>query len=297
MNAQPILGEVSSSGGLLRIGLLGRSKGNKVGIRDKVTAAIHNLELHKKEVQTLRKRLQDRSNRLFENVVVAIQANENDKATIYANENIEIKKIMGILWTAELALTQFVLRLESIRDVGEAVNEMSLAFGVIKGMEKTLQGFPAEMSTIQSNIQNTLTEMMSDLGQIAPDLHVNLETSDGEQILEEAMKYLDEQIVKKELSVQPSQVPGSSQFEEAKKTALLASAEDEDEDPFKISLVKVPAVELDEAVSQHLRDKSGRLDVYETAAAVGAPVDDVEKTVMKLVSEGRLKLDRRSEQA
>jgi division protein CdvB (Snf7/Vps24/ESCRT-III family) len=294
LDDEPVLGEIGCSGGLLKIAILRRSKDKKVGIRDRLTSAIRSLELHRNEVQNLRRRLQERSSRMFENVVIAIQANENEKATIYANENIEIKKAMKVLWNAELALTQFVLRLESIRDVGEAVAEMEQAFGVVRGMEKVLHGLPVEMNTVQSNIQNTLTEMMNDLGQVAPDIHINLETASGEEILEEAIRYLDQQTARKELTSvsEDIQLQGLSQLEQAKETAQLATGDDQEagEDGFRIDLVKTPAISLDEAVSQYLGEKPGRLDLYQTAAAVGANVDDVEKTVMKLVSEGKLRL-------
>jgi len=123
---------------------------------------------------------------MFESVVISLQLGEKDKATIYANENAEIKKILKALRTSELALIQVILRLESIRDVGEAIKQMEQAFGVIKGMGKVLEGMSVQMNIAQDNIQNTLNETMAELQQLAPDLRLDVQTSNGEQIVEEA---------------------------------------------------------------------------------------------------------------
>lgn len=153
----------------MKLGAWGRQRDRKEGIRDRVVDAITKLEQHRRGVQALRKRLQDRSNRIFESVVVCIQLGEKDKATIYANENAEVKRIMKALRSAELALTQVMLRLESIRDVGEAMKEMEQAFTVIKSMGKVIQGMSMQMNLAQDNIQSTLNETMAELQQLAPD--------------------------------------------------------------------------------------------------------------------------------
>lgn len=276
----------------MKLGAWGRQRDRKEGIRDRVVDAITKLEQHRRGVQALRKRLQDRSNRIFESVVVCIQLGEKDKATIYANENAEVKRIMKALRSAELALTQVMLRLESIRDVGEAMKEMEQAFTVIKSMGKVIQGMSMQMNLAQDNIQSTLNETMAELQQLAPDLKLDVQTSSGEQIVEEAMKYIEEQVSAEGLPDASAILNNPEKYAQpgAGSSPLLAAGE-ESEDEFKIDLVSSPR-QIDDLVSNYINSKGGRLDIYDAATAVGASVDDVERTIIKLVSEGKIKLKR-----
>jgi division protein CdvB (Snf7/Vps24/ESCRT-III family) len=280
----------------LKLMAWGGERERKEGVKGRVVEAIRKLELHRKEVQILSRRLQERSNRIFESVLASLQAGEKDRANVYATENVEIKKVINVLRTAELALTQVILRLESIRDVGEAISEMEQAFGVIKGMGRVLEGMSVEMSVAQDNIQKTLTETMAELQQLAPDLRIDLQASNGEEIVEEALKYLEEQLVKQELPEPSGHLTGYDKLEEAKKNALLATSDTEEEE-FKIDVVGTPKAPLEDQVSKYISSRGGKFDVYDTARAVGAPVDEVEKSVLKLVTEGKLKLEHREDGA
>lgn len=269
-----------------------RQKEKKEGLRDKVLEAIRKLEYHRKEVQNLRKRMQERSSRVFESVVVCLQLGEKDKATIYANENAEIKKILRALRIAELALTQVILRMESIRDVGEAIKEMEQAFGVIRGMGKLLQGMSVQMNIAQDNIQNTLNETMAELQQLSPDLRIDVNASNGEQIVEEAKRYIEQQVSAENLP-EPSKL--LQEIEDIEKSMqdrqLLATGSDEEEH-FRIDMVSTPRSNIDDAVSSYIKSKGGKLDIYDTANALGAPVEEVERSIIKLASEGKIKLRR-----
>jgi hypothetical protein len=75
-----------------------------------------------------------------------------------------------------------------------------------------------------------------------------------------------------------------------KRTALLAAGEG-DEDPFKIDIFQSSGPKpLEDAVATYVNSQGGKLNVYEAAIALNAPLDEVEKTVIKLVREGRVKV-------
>ncbi|MDG6940081.1 MAG: hypothetical protein JRN39_06750 [Nitrososphaerota archaeon] len=257
------------------------------GAKGRVADAIRKLELHRREMVTLRGRMQDRSSRMLEGVIASLQKKERERATLYASENVEIKKIIRVLKTAELALTQVILRLESIKDVGDAMSQMEQAFGVIRGMGKALSGLYSEMSNIQNSIQNTLTNTMSELGHVAPDLTIDVQTSSGEEIVQEAMRFVEAKFEGREAE-EPR--PRQELFERA---AELLGAEEEERAALTVAAASGPA--LEEAVSSYIT-RAGRLDVYEAATAIGEPVDSVERAVIKLVSEGKLKLPEQGEQ-
>ncbi|MGA1975422.1 MAG: hypothetical protein ABSG92_07275 [Conexivisphaerales archaeon] len=266
------------------------SKKADADLRGKISDAIRRLELHRREVETLRHRLEERRVKLFEIIVSSVQKQERERASVYANEHVEVKKIIRVLVTCELALTQVILRLESIRDIGDAMTEMGHAFKVIKGVGTVLNGLSADVMNVQEDIQNTLNDTMAELGQVAPNLNIDVNTSSGEEIVEEAMKFLENEIESADLPEPITAAPDPTTFDKVKRTALLAAGEDE-EDPFKIDIFQSSARKpLEDAVSSYINSQGGKLNVYEAAVALNAPLDEVEKVVIKLVREGRVKV-------
>ncbi len=266
------------------------SKKTEANLRDRISEAIRKLELHRRDVESLRHRLEERRVKLFETIVSSVQKQERERASVYANEHVEVKKIIRVLVTCELALTQVILRLESIRDIGDAMTEMGHAFKVIKGVGTVLNGLSADVMNVQEDIQDTLNNTMAELGQVAPNLNIDVNTSSGEEIVEEAMRYLENEITNTDLPEPITAAPDPSAFDRVKHTALLAAGE-EDEDPFKIDIFQSSAHKpLEDAVSNYISSQGGKLNVYEAAVALNAPLDEVEKVVIKLVREGRVKV-------
>jgi len=266
------------------------SKKAEENLREKISDAIRKLELHRREVETLRHRLEERRVKLFDIIVSSVQKQEKDRASVYANEHVEVKRIIKVLITCELALTQVILRLESIRDIGDAMTEMGHAFKVIKGVGTVLNGLSADVTNVQEDIQNTLNDTMAELGQVAPSLNIDVNTSSGEEIVEEAMQYLENEITNSDLPEPITAAPDPTAFDKVKRTALLAAGEDE-EDPFRIDIFQSSKGKpLEDAVANYVNSQGGKLNVYETAVALNAPLDDVERVVIKLVREGRVKV-------
>src|SRR2546427_7471854 len=94
--------------------LLGIKRGGDY--KAKVLVAIKNIEFHRKELDSLKGRLAERRLRLFDMTVRAIQENEKPKAGIYASEHTEVMKVIKVVTTSELALTQVMLRMQSITE-------------------------------------------------------------------------------------------------------------------------------------------------------------------------------------
>jgi division protein CdvB (Snf7/Vps24/ESCRT-III family) len=266
------------------------SKKAEENLREKISDAIRKLELHRREVETLRHRLEERRVKLFDIIVSSVQKQERERASVYANEHVEVKKIIRVLVTCELALTQVILRLESVRDIGDAMTEMGHAFKVIKGVGTVLNGLSADVMNVQEDIQNTLSDTMAELGQVAPNLNIDVNTSSGEEIVEEAMRFLENEIENSDLPEPITAGPDSTAFDKVKRTALLAAGEG-DEDPFKIDIFQSSGHKpLEDAVASYVNSQGGKLNVYEAAIALNAPLDEVEKTVIKLIREGRVKV-------
>ena len=121
-------------------------------MKSKIGSTIKQIEYHRKELENLRGRLEQRRKGLFDTTVKAMMVKDQQKANIYANEWAELRKVGKVVYASELALTQVVLRLESIVDVGDVMSHMSMAFKVLGKVNKTVQGHDPSLDQATSDI-------------------------------------------------------------------------------------------------------------------------------------------------
>ena len=137
------------------------------GLKKKLISAAKRIEVHKREVTSLRLRLENRRQSLFEKVVRAIEHKDDDSASIFAVELTEVKKVLKVVKVSELALMQIIVRLESIRDVGDVYSNMNDAFKIMRGVNKSVSGVVPSLENATEEVNTTLSETLADLGNLS----------------------------------------------------------------------------------------------------------------------------------
>lgn len=265
------------------------------GLRRKISTAVKKIEAHRRELESLKLRLEARRKALFETAVRALRNRDEDKATVYANEHAELTKVIRVLSKSELALTQIIVRLESIRDVGDIMYQMTAAFKVMKSVSKTVSGLIPAIETAGEEVNTTLSQTLAELGKLSPTISFDVRTDSGEEIFERAKLYAEQKAM--ELQELPSSLlnmPGEGIVEKAKKVALLATGEESKDNSFTpkpILLTSRKGKKVEELVYKYAQKKGGINDVVITARELGLPVDEVERAVLELASKGKLRLD------
>ncbi len=267
-------------------------RGNKEeNYRSKISVAMREIDFHLKELDHVKVRLTERRQRLFEHTVKALQDKESAKATVYANEHTELRKVAKVVEASQLALMQVTLRLQSITDIGDAIAHMNSAFKVMRVVSKTIQGLVPAMDVASQEINSTLTETMAEMGQLNPTLSINVNSDTSEELIEEARKYAEEQAenAKRDLQIAPTR------FEEeiARATAgtpLLATAEDVEENSILGVVISSPGgSKVEEEVFKYAQANNGAVNVASAATALGIPADEVENSMLKLMANGKVK--------
>jgi len=265
-----------------------REEGTKV----KIAATIKEIELHRRELEGMRARLAERRRFLFDTTVRAMMAKDKSKATVYANEWAELRKVTSVVYVSELALTTVILRLESINDVGDVMAHMSTAFKVLRRVSKTVQGLVPALDQASTEINNTLTETMAQIGNVSPTISLNLSTESGEELIEQAQKYAEEQArgMKARLDVAPEAVQQENE-KPSQRVPILAAGEEEEEKSFLGFLYSTPReAGAEEKVMKYASLHEGTVDVGDASTTLNLPPDEVEHAMLKLLSEGRVKL-------
>ena len=271
-------------------------RSRKEVMREKINRAIKGTEVHRREIDNLKLRLENRRKTLYETMIKAKQSREDAKAIVYANELAELKRIIRVVTTSQLALTQIVTRMESMRDVGDAILQMSTAMEEVGKVNKSVSDIIPSFNGATEQINSTLSETMTDLGQVSPGITINLEHDSSGDIIEAAMRYADEKVseLKEDRAALPKSRDGHL-IDQVKKVALLTTGDDENtvESEFKPVVLSVPRKEaIENKVENYYKMNGGRFTVMEAAAELRLPLKDVEMAAVSLASNGKIMLSR-----
>ena len=178
----------------------------KGGLRGKINEVIRKLEVPRAELGNIRARLLERKKALFNSVVRALEKKDRDRALIYANEQAELNKLLNLITVGELAITQISLRLESLRDLGDIITHTNSALVAVKRVEKDVSDLISYMGSMEGEFNETFNGFMAQMKDVVPSIHLNLQTQDGEEIIEEAEEYLKIEEVEKEMPSMDGQI-------------------------------------------------------------------------------------------
>jgi len=259
-------------------------------IKPKIASTIKEIELHRRELENLRVKLEQRRKSLFDTTVKAMVAKDQSKATIYANEWSELRKVGKVVYASELALTQVVLRLESIIEVGDVMSHMNSAFKVLRKVNKSVQGLVPSIDQASDVINTTLSETMAEIGHVSPSISLNIETESGAELVEQARKLAEERAeeMKRSLIIPPLEIPREA-FEP--RVPLLATGDDDEEAAFLGTIYRPkPTEEAEEQVLQYAAIHNGNVDISDASTVLKMPSDVVEGAMLALMSQGKVKL-------
>ena len=267
--------------------------GGEETVKPKITHTIKEIELHRRELENLRVKLEQRRKTLFDTTVRAMMAKDRAKANVYANEWSELRKVGKVVYASELALTQVILRLESISDVGDVMAHMSMAFKVLRKVNKTVQGLVPSLDQASSDINNPLTQPMAEMGNVSPSKPLNVHTESGEELVEQARKLAEQRAdeMKRTLGVTTREVQRSAE-EFDMRVPILATGDEEDDEAAMLGTIyrTQPQVEdAEEQVLQYAAIHNGDVDISDASTVLKMAPDDVEQAMLKLMSEGKVK--------
>ena len=261
-------------------------------MKPKLASTIKEIEYHRKELENLRVKLDQRRKVLFDTTVKAMMSKDQSKATVYANEWSEMRKVGKVVYASELALTQVVLRLESILDVGDVMFHMSMAFKVLRKVNKTVQGLVPSLDQASSDINNALNETMAGMENISPAISLNISTESGEELVEQARKLAEERAEEMKRSLGVSALQRREWYEETR-VPLLATGGAEDEEPSILGTIYKPrpVEQAEEQVLQYAAIHNGNVDITDASTVLKMPSDEVEQAMLTLMAQGKVKVN------
>jgi len=145
------------------------------------------LRVQSEKLRRTYQRLIARDRELFEACVAAEQELDRDRATIYANEIAQLRKMSRTILKSQISLDKVILRLETIKDFGDVMNVLAPATRIVKQIQAELSGIVPEVSHNLSVIDEMLESVLVEAGSFtAATAPISVADREARRILEEA---------------------------------------------------------------------------------------------------------------
>ena len=268
---------------------VGFSTSTDKNLKEKINLAIRQVEVQRKDVEQMRFRLDERRRTIFNAIVRAYEQQDEMRARVFSNEHVELQKVTRVVNASELALLHIVVRLETLRDVGDVMYALSSAFKEVKRIGKSIENLAPNLEAAASEINDSFTNILAELGVLTPNVSIALSDT-PQEIFDKAQQLIRERT--SELGELPKSIEemevseGASILERTKKIALLASGDDSDEEEndeeFKPTILvgeeSTDEEDPDRAVRNYVYERGNdKIDVLDCSAQLNLPVDLVEQ--------------------
>ena len=245
----------------------------------------------------------------------ALKKNNKEKAAICATEIAEVRKLVKFLYNVQLAIERVILRLETIRELGDIVADLKPALRLLQGVSQELfQLLPdvsSELNTVNETIQETLhAAKISTDENLIP---VGKKTEGGEEILKEVASFMEQKLAEtlpeppvasqvkektpiKELvalTASSSQVFGHKASEETgmESSKTLFSYKKSEIKEFSL---KVENPCLEDVLLEYVRKTNGEIDLGRCSSELQTSNEDIERALENLGTKGKIKIELKS---
>jgi len=250
------------------------------GLKERIGAAISKIEEEKHRLHLLKSRLEARRQTLVDALEKARDTNDHVKTTLYSDECDELKRVINAVSLCEVALTQIIARLESIRDINEAMDHMSAAATAMKQLYGEEDLTPA-LENLASEATKTLSEALADLSNLSRGFYLDPYSSvDG--LTEYAERYALHLASEADepLPFILQQSKGDTVF---KKMQTLTHLTDSENVWYDAKKGKVNS-KVEERIRKFFAER-GEYNIIEAAVSLNLPINLVEQIAMKMISE------------
>ncbi len=156
-------------------------------LRNKLETATKQITSYLAKLDSDLDRVRAKDSALFEKVVSSLRSHKAERATMIANELVEVRKMNKIVTKSSLALHQIELRLTTIRDFGDVVETLNPSIAVMKsirsGLDKVVPNTEGELGELDA----LLKDILHDVGRLGNATQSPVRASEeANRIMEEA---------------------------------------------------------------------------------------------------------------
>jgi division protein CdvB (Snf7/Vps24/ESCRT-III family) len=193
-----------------------RTRFNNPGpLKPRLDAVMRQIQIVMAKLDTSMAKIRDRDAALFAKTVAAVQKHENQRASMFANELAEVRRVGKMVTQSRLALEQVVLRLNTITELGDVVTTLAPATSIVRNVKADIAGVMPDAEGEMGEVSSLLSGILVDAGSMGG-YTMNFETAneEAEKALSEAAAVAESRMKEKFPDI-PQSVEAAEPFETA----------------------------------------------------------------------------------
>jgi len=193
-----------------------RSTFNNPGpLKPRLDAVVRQTQVVMAKLDTSMAKIRERDASLFTKTVAAVQKHDNQRASMFANELAEVRRVGKMVTQSRLALEQVVLRLNTITELGDVVTTLAPATSIVRNVKADIAGVMPDAEGEMGEVSSLLSGILVDAGSMGG-YTMNFETAneEAERALSEAAAVAESRMKEKFPDI-PQSVAAEESFETA----------------------------------------------------------------------------------
>jgi len=270
---------------------------------DLILQTMRELGKHYSRLELAYAKLERRNKELFDTCCFYSRKGFKARAVVYANEVVEIRKILSILQHTQLSVEQSILRLETFNAMSPTLDQLKGVFGDVKNalglMANVMPSITPEIDKLNSAIGEVLDTTQFNL---APPEPLAIRDEGTEAILQEAANFVEQELRKK-IPEPPfeTRVPKPEKPMKPTKPMMALSADgsevylDENDSILENGDSSDVSQEIkslsEELVMDYVERNDGEMNVTKCSKELNMPLAEVLKALESLNRKGKIKIE------
>ena len=281
-------------------------------LEDAILQTIHQLKVQHVKLEQVTFKLRERDRNLFETCAIAVEKKNKDRAIVFANELVEVRKLLNIVVNAQLAIERVILRLETIRELGDIIVNLKPVLKTLQNITELLFRVMPEIALELEKVNDGISETLAITRIGTPQQVTPFErkTPQSEEILKEVSSFLERRLIE-ELPEPPASVIVPRRAELAKKVrkmiALAATCSEaevceprepqtslsyKDMEAQSVSFTVQRSSSLEDTLLEYAKRRKGEIDAVQCALELNIPYKDVAEALESLGARGKINIER-----
>ena len=264
-----------------------RIKLNIKNIRDrnKINQSLRILQIQQKDVSILKIKLNQRINKIKLLCNESLSNNNHTFYTIYKKEYDDIEQLFNNIKISEISIIRAISRMETLRDVHQATNSLSLAVKMCKDIDVTLSNIIPDVNEQIMTLNKSLNQSL-DLPELSNNELSEMNKSIEANILQPIVKRIENESDKFESIVKNNQITSIGNKK------LINNSGNPEMNFKKYTPKESEKNKIEDKISKYIDQNKGRFDVVDAANELGLSIEIVETKTIELMNRGKIKIQR-----
>jgi len=161
-------------------------------MRERVDLAVRRIQMQVTTLDSTSSRLAEKDQKMFDQVQSALKSHDSSRATVIANELVQIRGMARMVKQSKLAFEQIMIRLNTLRDLGDVVVTLQPAISVIQSIKPQVASTIPEAEGGISELSGLLNSIMVEASSSPSAPNINTSGDAADEILTEASAVAEE---------------------------------------------------------------------------------------------------------